>query len=224
MAKQIAIKGNSKRNGLSLMLFGSLLWLLAFALLGRLPSPFTLMPLALMASGFFMLLLGWVKQQEPEFSLRIDEQGLTHYHRRGQWFVSWHDIQCVDQPRETVGLEQIPLNYLGIRVRDYQTLLAAMPSKLANHLLLEQRALLNVDKSGCYQGHCASVDWFEQDTYKFADGTQIKGIKAMFANRMQRLRALHGYDLYIAATELDREISDMVATIHACQANLSAEN
>jgi hypothetical protein len=39
----------------------------------------------------------------------------------------------------------------------------------------------------------------------------------MFANRMSKLRARLGYDIFVAATELDRQEQEFVDLLRQCQ-------
>ncbi|MCV6071629.1 DUF2982 domain-containing protein, partial [Escherichia coli] len=42
------------------------------------------------------------------------------------------------------------------------------------------------------------------------DGIEYKGLLAMLANRMKYQRGFYGYDLFISASDLDREAEDFV--------------
>ena len=73
-----------------------------------------------------------------------------------------------------------------------------------------QRALLYL---GAKQNQCE--DKFEDmvldpKPYINSNGIEYKGLLAMLANRMKYQRGFYGYDLFISASDLDREAEDFV--------------
>ncbi|MDP5039775.1 MAG: DUF2982 domain-containing protein, partial [Paraglaciecola sp.] len=66
-------------------------------------------------------------------------------------------------------------------------------------------------------GNCYGADLLEDDYFKDAEGNTYKGIQAMLANRMQKLRMRLGFDIFIAAGELDRSEHEFVKLLKQCQ-------
>jgi hypothetical protein len=83
--------------------------------------------------------------------------------------------------------------------------------------------LTNEELKSCSTGQCGAAELLEDDVYKAADGTTYKGIQAMFANRMVKLRARLGFDIFIASSDLDRSESEFVALLKQCQEQVISE-
>lgn len=214
----IQIKANAKRNGFTLCLVGmggvllSALWL-------------TFLPDVMQLAGFFLtcvsivaILIGWFKVREPVYSFSLQRDRLSYVNRFGGWQLDWGNIQRVDVPRILQGLEQKPLELVGIRVKHYEPLLDCISPRLASNILMQQRALLlQADSEQCQTGRCYSANLLEQDRYKSASGKLYTGMKAMFAHRMARMREVLGYDLFVYQSELDRPAEDFVRLLRDCQ-------
>lgn len=222
----IQIRATSKRNGLTSILIGCVGLIVALLLLSLLPKDAYLVGIFAISASIVSLLIGWFKIREPIFSIEISRHTIFYRHRHGQWQVDWQNVHRIDTPKISAGLEQKPLGMVGIRLKDYQPLLDSISPRLATNLLLEQRPLLLQGDRGCNTGACYSADMIEDDVHKLPDGTVLKGIKAMLANRMGKLRQLLGYDLFISAAELDRDTEEFVALLRQCQSQVlpSANN
>lgn len=224
MEDVILIRATAKRNGLTSMLVGAVGLLFASALLYILPSHFYLIGIFLCSAALVAMLIGWFKIREPAYSFELSKEQIHYYHRYGRWQLGWDNIQRVDTPKLQAGLEQRTLSMIGIRLKDYEPLLDAISLRLASNMLLEQRPLLlQGNNSDCASGNCYSENLIEEDRYQSANGRQYTGIKAMFANRMEKLRAGLGYDLYINAAELDRSAEDFVALLRSCQSEVQSQ-
>lgn len=215
----ILIRATSKRNGLTTFAAGLVVLALAFILISLLPRSLFLIGVFALSGGIVTLLIGWFKIREPEHSIELSKNQICYKHRHGIWRLDWQNIQRVDIPRVTAGLEQKPLEMVGIKLKDYQPLLASISPRLATNLLLEQRPLL-LQSNQCATGGCYSADLIEDDKFKMPDGNIVTGIPAMMANRMSKLRASLGFDLYISASELDRSTEDFVSLLRDCQSQV----
>jgi hypothetical protein len=217
-SKIIRVRAAAKRNGFTTLVIG-------FGILGLSVLWLSIAPASLNIPGFFLscaglvtLLIGLFKIKEPEHSITITPTELTYLHRLGQWRIPWSSIQRFDQPRVTKGLEQKTLNFIGFKITDYEGFVSSISPRLATHLLMEQRPLLlqNPDKA-CTTGNCAGGDILNDTKFKLASGKMLTGVQAMLANRMRQLRESLGYDIYIAAAELDREPSEFIDLLKSCQ-------
>lgn len=213
----IRIKAASKGNGLTSLLVGSAAIVVGFVLLGMLPQQFVLVAIAFIAVGIIGLVIGFFKLKEPEHSLIINPVGIRYHHRYGTWFIPWENIQRIDTPRVTRGLEQVDLSMVGFRIKSYSPLFTDISQRLMTNLLMEQRPLLmqNTDPS-CQTGQCPSSDLMEEQKHKLPEGDILTGVQGMFANRMQKLRDRLGYDIYVNEAELDRTADEFVALVRAC--------
>lgn len=206
---QYSVRPLAKRNGLVFCLAG--VGIIVLALLMRLTAidlPWQVWAIVLAFSGF-LLLLGVAKITEPEVSLLITPSDIRYLHRRGTWRVDWDNIVRFDVPRVHRGLDLEDLPYVGIRIENEDLFLAEVSPRLAVHLVNEQRHLLTMalrreqPELGDYS------DYFDIPTrYVSRQGIEYNGIKAMFATRMQQLRQLLGYDIYISESALDRPLDE----------------
>lgn len=218
----ILIRAQAKRNGITTLGIGVVGLFLSWLVLRLLPEGMFIPGVFATSLSIVALLIGWMKIREPAHSFALTRQKLQYLHRCGQWSLAWNNIQRIDTPRITEGLEQKDLPLVGIRLKQYQPLLESISPRLATNILMEQRPLLLHNREQqCTTGTCYGDDLLEQDEYRLEDGTRIKGIDAMLANRMSKLRASLGYDLFINSAELDRPTDEFVALLRQCQLNVS---
>ena len=215
-ADVIFIRATAKRNGLTSLIAGCVGILLSIGLFALLPDALFLLGIFALTTSIVAILIGWFKLREPPHSFEITKQAICYYNRRGQWQLEWDNIQRIDVPRSTRGIELKDMELVGIKIREYGPLLKSISPRLITNLLTEQRALI-LQSDKCVSGTCYSEAMFEDDKYKLEDGTELRGIPAMMANRMKRLRELFGYDLFISTTELDRDKEEFVQLLRQCQ-------
>ncbi len=213
----IHIRAAAKRNGITSLVIGVAKIVLAILALTLFPKYLFLASIFLMSAGFVAVLVGWFKLREPEHSLALTPESIRFNHKRGFWQLRWDNIQRMACPRVRHGMEHIELDYIGFRLKQYAPFVHNVSPRLATHLLMEQRALLLQEDSDCATGSCYNQDFLDDDKYHLEDGEVVTGVKAMLANRMARLRNILGYDIFIAASELDRSPSEFVALLQQCQ-------
>jgi hypothetical protein len=73
----------------------------------------------------------------------------------------------------------------------------------------------------CATGNCYGDDMIEDEKFERPDGTIIRGISAMFANRMKKLNAQLGFDIFISTNEIDREAQAFISLLKECQESAS---
>ncbi len=216
----IQIRATSKRNGVTSVIIGLVGLLVAVLLLTLLPKSAYLVGIFAASASIVSLLIGWFKIREPDYSIEISRDTIFYRHRHGQWQVDWNNVHRIDTPKIHSGIEHKALGMVGIRLKDYQPLLDSISPRLATNLLLEQRPLLLQGDNNCNTGACYSATLIEDDVHKLPDGKVIKGIKAMLANRMEKLRNNLGFDLFISAAEIDRDTEQFVTLLKQCQARV----
>ncbi|CAE6906608.1 DUF2982 domain-containing protein [Vibrio sp. B1FLJ16] len=155
--------------------------------------------------GFAVLM---IKKSQVAFTLTA-----THFQQhlfKGGWVVRWRNIESIG----ICGYQQDgwyqPLPWIGVRLKHYSPYLDAICPRIATEILLGQRALLYL---GARQNKCEEK--FEDmvldpSPYTNSNGMQYKGLQAMLANRMKYQRNFYGYDIFISASDLDREAEDFV--------------
>lgn len=212
-----------RRNGLTLVLLGSIITIAMISilfLLGEQP----LIPIYCgLLAGLMTLFIGTLKLREPHFSLSLCRDCLQYHHKHGGWVLKWVNIQRIDHPRIHMGWDLVEIPFIGLRIKDYDSFLTLITPRLAVGILTEQRAVLmqvlQSEQTDCPTGTCASQfdDLFEESHYRSREGAQYEGVIAMLANRMARLRSLIGYDLLVPVGSLDRDPADFIRLLHQYQ-------
>lgn len=219
--KVIRIKAASKGNGLTTLLFGVVALTLGFTLLGLISQSFILVAIAFIALGIIAVVTGFFKIKEPDYSVILTEQGIHYQHRYGTWDIPWENLQRIDAPRVTRGIEQVDLCMVGFKIKEYSSFLANISQRLMTNTLMEQRPLLMQNmEANCNTGECAGSDLIEDQKFKLPNGKLLTGVQGMFANRMNKLRDRLGYDVYINEAELDRSVDEFVALVRALHENV----
>lgn len=216
MGSNIEIRPQSKRNGLTLCVLGSIGLLLGSLIYGGNNHQLNIVMVFFLGLSTVVLLVGALKLRQAKISLLISKDKITHYHHKGSWHLLWENIARVDIPVIRQGLEHTPLPFVGIRIRHYEPFLNKLSPRLAASLLMQQRAL-TLHNNECDSGTCYSDSLLENDKFKGDSGTVYTGILAMFAHRMLRLRNNMGLDLYIEQSELDRSPEAFVQLMKQCQ-------
>jgi hypothetical protein len=216
----IEIRSHGKRNVIVSVLIGVVGLCLASIAFSVLPKSLYLIGIFLTCASLVALLIAWVKYREPQFSFLLSRESILYKHRHGQWQLDWSNIQRVDVPRVSHGAEYKSLEMVAIKIKDYSVFLGKVSPRLMTNLLMEQRPLLFHDmpaSKDCASGGCHSDDMLEHDYFKDSKGIEYKGVQAMFANRMTKLRARLGYDIFVSGSELDRPEQEFVDLLRQCQ-------
>lgn len=214
--ESIDVRPVTKRNGFTLSAFGVLGLLLSLVLATLLPPQYQLLVVFSLSLSFVALLIGWFKVRQPATSVRLTRQTLCYSHQKGSWELAWSNIQRMGIPSIRQGVDYQDLPLIGFKIKDYEVLLDNISPRLASNLLIQQRALLLYEES-CQSGLCYSEALLEEDSYKSDSGKVYKGILAMFAHRMHRVRQILGYDLFIDQSDLDRSEEEFLALLKDCQ-------
>lgn len=176
------------------------------------------MPDLLHSSAWVVLLIccllgvfaGYAKLTEPFYVVELDQQGFSYVHHKGRWFIPWHGFSFLAVP-ELAGKE---IAYIGVKLRYYEQFLDQLQPRLAVHLMVEQRHLLMAALgSNCPSGTCPTDLMVEVGEFKSTTRT-YKGAIAMFAHRMQLLRQLIGFDLFIPMSAIGSEPAEFCRKVN----------
>lgn len=222
MSDLIQIRSTSKRNILVSAMSGVVGLLVGAGLLVLLPVEYYLVGIFVTSLSLVFLLIAWVKFREPSYSFLLSKQYIIYQCRHGKWQLDWGNIQRLDVPTVSSGLNSRAIDMVGIKLKSYPDFLQHISPRLMTNLLMEQRPLLfhqasASDGEKCKGSQCAAESLLENDHYKDQNGNEFKGIQAMFANRMTKLRSELGYDLFIAESDLDRPKEEFVHLLRQCQ-------
>ncbi|WP_417436048.1 DUF2982 domain-containing protein [Idiomarina abyssalis] len=221
---QFDVSPQARRNaltfcGLALLLFA----LLVFLHLIRNDIPIGLSVVLGAASGILML-LGIGKLIEPPVSLVITPEGIRYLHRRGQWEIRWENIIRYDVPRVNRVMELEDAPFIGFRLYHVEEVLDDISPRLASALLFEQRQLLTMALRHQAPDREDYTPYFDiPDSYISPGGKVYKGLIGVFGKRMEQMRELLGYDLYVSSAALDRDIYDFKAHLQKLQASRNGD-
>jgi hypothetical protein len=205
--KQVKIRPSANRYSIEFMLVGGIGLIVIMLFVSLRSTPISIVEIFLCAAAIMSIWLGFLKSQEPFYSLLIDSKGICYVHRYGSWSLTHENFHSCGIPSVTQGLEILELNAVGIKLKDIDEFLQALSPRLAGKLLIEQRYIfLQVVKTHCKNGNCPSEWLIEPSKYRSASGHVYTGLIAMFANRMHNLKTLTGYDLLLPGNVLDRDI------------------
>ena len=167
--------------------------------------------IVLVLSAVILTLLGTLKLMQPRFSLLLGEQGLKFIHRNGCWQSAWDNIVVAGQPR--VDGKELP--YVGLSLRDLDSMADAISPRLANKLLHEQQDLLDYSRLSHPGRHGLLLD--DCEPYQMASGELIKGPVGGWLHRCERLKEPLGYHLYIPSDMLDRPPQSFLELFNQCR-------
>ncbi|WP_108947065.1 DUF2982 domain-containing protein [Shewanella halifaxensis] len=213
---EILIKPVVKRNGLTFSFLGSL-GVVAGISLFLFGSEFFAPGIVCFALGAIALVLGFSKLAEPEVSLKLTNEGFTYFHRRGQVSVAWENVQRIDRPRVTQGIDTIALPYIGVKVKHMSPVLEVISLRLAAGLLTEQRPLLMTASTQEEDLSVLENQMSAEFTPFIEDNDRFKGVLAMFGHRSRLLGSHLGYHLYISTDALDRPANEFIALMNQCK-------
>ncbi|MGY6036750.1 DUF2982 domain-containing protein [Aeromonas sp. AE23HZ002T15] len=220
--KTLHVNPMVRRNGLTLILLGVVITIAMIFILFLFREQLLIPAISVLLAGLMTIFVGAIKLNEPHFSLSLCQDCLQYHHKYGGWILKWRNIQRIDQPRIHLGLDLVPLPYIGLKIKDYDDFLTLITPRLAVRLLTEQRAVLlqamNSEQPGCLDGSCGSGllggELLEESRFRSPSGQRYEGVIAMLGNRMTRLRDLLGYDLLVPDNSLDRAPADFVRLLN----------
>ncbi|ATC85642.1 DUF2982 domain-containing protein [Pseudoalteromonas arctica] len=203
----IKFRAQGARNAIEVLVAGAigLVFIMLFNLLR--PGEISILEIFLVSLCIVAIFIGYLKTQEPYYSLLISESELVYCHKYGAWNMSRNNFHHSGIPKVEDGFDYLELNAVGVKVNDIDEFLTNIAPRIAGKLLIEQRNLfMQVVQKHCKNGNCPS-EWLIEDTqYTSHKGVSYTGLIAMFANRTKHLQLLTGYDLLLPASVLDRDI------------------
>lgn len=205
--KRIKYRAQGSRNGIEILIVGAigLVFIMAFNLLRS--GTISIVEIFLVSACLGAIFVGFLKTQEPYYSLILSESAIEYRHKYGRWCLSHKNFHSCGVPKVEKGLKHLELNAVGLKLNDIDEFLMSITPRIAGKLLIEQRHFfMQVVQNHCKNGNCPS-EWSVEDTqHRSARGISYNGLIAMFANRTKHLKLLTGYDLLLPASVLDTDI------------------
>lgn len=156
------------------------------------------------------LIAGYARLTEPFYVIELDTEGFSYVHHKGRWRIAWHGFSFISVPQ----LSGKDMAYIGIKLTNYDSFLQQLQPRLAAHLLMEQRHLVIAALSrNCPSGTCPTELMVE--TGEFNTKTQqYTGVIAMFGRRMQLLKQLTGFELFIPVSAIGSNPADFCRKVN----------
>lgn len=158
--------------------------------------------------------IGIIKILEPNTSFILSKQSILYQHKYGKWLLPWSAIANVCRISEIVGIEKLPLPYVGIRLNEIDSLIATISPRLASRLIHEQRPLIHF----ALQHQLLTL---EQATINFTSfkhkNTEITGPTAAFLHQSMHLKNAFGYHIYLPESALDRTCTEFSILLNQCK-------
>jgi hypothetical protein len=216
----INIKAKARHHALFLIIVASLLALVTLLLSQQFWHQYRLVLIFNYLTALVILITGLAKKLEPTFSFNLSPKGIKYNHRYGYWLFSWQQIQRISLIKETTGLAQIELPYLGIKLKDIDYLAKQISPRLANRLIHEQKPLISL---AVIQGLLSLEEsLLNFNSFTLSSGQIIKGPLAAFLYHCQALHNAFGFHIYLPESSTDRELNDFCYLLKSCMA--SAKN
>lgn len=211
----IEIKAQSNHHALFLMLVASITFMATVILSQGYWRQFQLVITFIYLSELVLFIAGLAKYLQPKHSLSLNPIGISYQHSYGRWQLDWQQIQQISLMNETLGLTQVQLPYIGIRLIQLSTLATQISPRLANRLIHEQRPLIAFAIK-------LKLITLEQSQLNFApftlvSGDVLKGPLAAFFHHSTVLHQALGYHLFIPETAIDRELNEFCLLLNQCK-------
>jgi hypothetical protein len=213
----INIKAKARHHAVFLILVASLLALFTLLLSQFYWHQYRLVLIFSYLTSLVIFITGIAKKLEPTFSFILSPKNITYNHRFGHWQLTWQQIQRIALIKETSGMAQIELPYIGIKLKNIDDLAEQLSPRLANRLIHEQKPLIAF---AVMQGLLSLEDsQLNFNTFTLASGKIIKGPLAAFLYHSQTLDSAFGYHLYLPENSNDRELSQFCSLLKSCMNN-----
>lgn len=213
-APVITIKAIARHHAKTLMVNGLLGLILSGLLANFFWWDFRLHLVLLLLVSLILLIIGAFKHFEPVNSFELTPQYLCYFHRYGACQLAWDNIQRIDIPVVTQGIEAKPLAYIGIRLKNPEVL-AQLPRRLANNLLSEQRDLYFL---ACQLNHIGLLErQINDQPFRLSNKQLVIGPVGAFLHRSTMLAKTFGYELFIPFNACDREPQKFLELLKQCQ-------
>jgi hypothetical protein len=203
MSEPIYVESNDSHFAMTFVVFGIVMAALNFVIHFFVFSQMYIANMFLYGFSIALILLGYLKKDEPQCRIKITDEGLTYYHRANSVFIEWQNISRMDIPTESRLEGGQSYEFIGIKVKDVEHFYDRFPLRLASRLLIEQRPLwLALAGKSCSSGQCVPEDFIDSIECKLSSNRIYNGLIAMFVHRAETLNRLLGFHFYISTKSL----------------------
>lgn len=212
---EIKIKASANKHAMFFKVTGISLLIITLIIITNYNLTMTLPVVLVLLASIVMTTLGVLKELEPEYSFILTPSGITYCHKYGQWHVQWDNIQRIDQIKQTYGIEQRTLPYIGLRLVDFENIFDTISPRLASRLVHEQRDLYIA--SMLENTHDRNFDLLNLSPYKRLTGKNLLGPIACWGHRTKELHQFLGFDLYLPINSFDMDSTEFMALLKECK-------
>jgi len=210
----IYVKAKARHNGVFLIIVACALALFTLLLSQFFWQQYQLVLIFIYLISLVTLITGIAKKSEPRFSFKLTPEYIKFFHRAGHWQLNWQQIKRLALIKETSGLEQIQLPYIGINLVNIEDLVTQITPRLANRLIHEQKPLMSL---AVMQGLLTlKQTQLNFEPFTLSSGKVIKGPMAGFLYHCVTLHNAYGYHLFISEGSTDRELDQFCALLKNC--------
>ena len=211
----INIEAKANQHALFLILLAVIIFIITLTVSQYYWSSYRLVLIFIYLLAIVIMFTGLLKRTEPRVSFQLTPQRIQYYHRHGNWWLNWQQIQSIQTIKEVVGLKTVSLPYVGIRLKNIDDLAEQISPRLANRLIHEQRPLLSFS----VMQHLLLLEEIQINFNPFIleSGKIIKGPLAAFLHHCKILNKGFGYHLFIPDSSTDRELELFRQLLKNCQ-------
>jgi len=211
----INIKAQSSHHALFLMILAGTFALFTLVFSQDYWPRFNLVLIFIYLSTLVTFITGLAKYLQPQYSLCLDPKGIKYQHSYGHWQINWQQIERISLINETIGLTQIQLPYIGIRLTHLTDLAKQISPRLANRLIHEQKPLLAL----AIKLNLLSMEQSQLNfsPYLLASGEILKGPLAAFLHHSSALHLAFGYHVFLPETAIDRDLDKFCQLLQQCK-------
>lgn len=148
---------------------------------------------------------------------------LQQHTYKGGWVVQWQSIQAIGLCESRDSLQNTPLPWIGIRIKDPVPFIDSICPRVTTDILLEQRALLYLGAREQEEEDDFQDKVLDNRPVKLNESRELSGLQASLYHRMQHQRHYWGYDIFISTSDLDREAEDFIGLLRRYWAASASE-
>jgi len=128
------IKAKANQHGFFLILLAVVFFIITLIISQYYLSSYRLVLICVYILAIIIMFTVLLKRSEPRFSFELTPKRIQYYHRHGNWWLNWQQIQNIQTIKEVVGLKTVPLPYVGIMLKNIDDLAQQISLRLANRL------------------------------------------------------------------------------------------
>lgn len=144
----------------------------------------------------------WQSIYSQRLGFTLTSSHFQQHFYRGGWVLRWQNIKRIHSLEYNLNGFTVPIRWIGIEIKDYQAFIDKISPKVMTKLLLQQRSLLYLGLKQHGRLHELEKHIMNDTIYTYSNGRKVKGLQAIFANRMAIQKQVWGYEVFISENDL----------------------